>query len=341
MIKTNPSNVIVQHISEATLRTYFVGYNSGIFKYEELIEKILDSIVDFAFGFHEGIYNSQIKEDVRKAAKLIYKIEKYDKSNPKHKKKTTKGRVDYKDEEDFKKSKYYSRGEFGELILHLLLRDFMNTVPLISKIFFRDSLGTPIKGIDAVHIGPSLSDKNKHSLYLGESKLHHTGDSGVKELIEDIENHFNHDFLEGEFLLIGNKKISFVHIDEYTNKETLEEYTKYLALKNSWFKKIDEVNKNKGQLTTLFDSITIPMLCTYSSSAISSNTNEKAKKFKEEYDKEIRKLENIFEIGLQKLKTKSKLVNSNLNVVLLLFPIPNKEELVKRLHEKLHEKQTT
>ena len=34
--------------------------------------------------------------------------------------------------------KYKKRGEFGELILHLILRDFFETVPLLSKIYFKD-----------------------------------------------------------------------------------------------------------------------------------------------------------------------------------------------------------
>lgn len=35
------------------------------------------------------------------------------------------------------------RGEFGELLLHLILRDFKGTIPLISKVYFKDSAGVP------------------------------------------------------------------------------------------------------------------------------------------------------------------------------------------------------
>ncbi|WP_330558188.1 Hachiman antiphage defense system protein HamA [Acutalibacter sp. 1XD8-33] len=44
-------------------------------------------------------------------------------------------------EEEIKKLGGSRRGEFGELILHLLLRDFKNTIPLISKVYFKDSIG--------------------------------------------------------------------------------------------------------------------------------------------------------------------------------------------------------
>jgi hypothetical protein len=39
-----------------------------------------------------------------------------------------------------KQDKDLARGEFGELILHLLLRDFHDTVPLLSKIYFKDPM---------------------------------------------------------------------------------------------------------------------------------------------------------------------------------------------------------
>ena len=35
--------------------------------------------------------------------------------------------------------KYQTRGEFGELILHLLLRDFHNTIPFNFKMYFKDA----------------------------------------------------------------------------------------------------------------------------------------------------------------------------------------------------------
>jgi hypothetical protein len=44
------------------------------------------------------------------------------------------------------------------LILHLLLRDFLKALPLVSKIFAKDSPGIPAHGFDSVHIGNSLSN---------------------------------------------------------------------------------------------------------------------------------------------------------------------------------------
>jgi hypothetical protein len=61
--------------------------------------------------------------------------------------------------------------------LHLILRDFIKTVPLISKIHLKDSDGMTVHGFDAVHIGNCIEDSSKKSLYLGESKLYKDGKS--------------------------------------------------------------------------------------------------------------------------------------------------------------------
>jgi hypothetical protein len=48
-------------------------------------------------------------------------------------------------------------------------------------------LGIPAHGFDSVHIGNSLSNPKKTSLFLGESKLLRNGENGVDELLNDIE----------------------------------------------------------------------------------------------------------------------------------------------------------
>jgi hypothetical protein len=67
--------VITQHISEADLKTYFVGFDYGKYRYDELTALILDVIVDFAFGFHKGILsNTYNRRLLVEAAKSIYGI---------------------------------------------------------------------------------------------------------------------------------------------------------------------------------------------------------------------------------------------------------------------------
>jgi hypothetical protein len=112
-------------------------------------------------GFHEGEQtdNTQTLTKIVDAARSIYKIDEYQKVKDIY---LNSGELT-----DDVANKYLKRGEFGELILHLILRDFHNTIPLLSKIYFKDSIGHTVHGFDAVHIDPV----NK-TLWLGESKLY-------------------------------------------------------------------------------------------------------------------------------------------------------------------------
>lgn len=335
-------DVITEHISNADLKTYFVGYDFGRYRCDELVEKIIDAIVDFSFGFHEGILQTYTRSQIIKAAKQVYKIEEYDASNPEHNKLNKKGERLYNDADEFIEKKYLNRGEFGEVILHLLLRDFINTVPLISKIYLKDSYGVTVKGLDAVHVGPSIKNPHEQSLYLGESKLHRTGESGVKELIKDIEDHFNSDFLMGEFVLIGNKKRAFLPLDEYIDLNTKNEYEEFLKQKTYWYEQLDNLQNGKGKLQDIFQRITIPLLCTYTSKVFENHTDETTDEFRKEYEEEMNGLKILFDTELVKLKSKATLgqpISTNLDIVLMLFPVPSKKELVKKLHTKLHHQQ--
>ena len=206
----NSSNIITEKKFSTNLHGYIVGFDFGQFRYDDLSEKLMDTIVDFAYGYHTGILKNYDRRVLKEAAKSIYNIKGF-----------TEVKFVYVDEDsellDCEKraeDKYLKRGEFGELILHLLLRDFFKTLPLISKIHFKDSDGATVHGFDIVHIGSDINDSTKKSIFLGESKLYarkdnNAGKHGVEDLVKDIEAHFKKDFLKREIALIGKKKHSF------------------------------------------------------------------------------------------------------------------------------------
>ena len=349
----NSQNVITEHISNADLKAYFVGFDLGQYRYDPLVEKIMTAIVDFSFGFHEGILKTYTIKEIKRAACLIYKIDPFDPQRPECQEKypenhkTKPGELKYKDKNDWYDKKYANRGEFGELILHLLLRDYLKTQPLVSKIFAKDSPGVPPHGFDSVHIGNSLSDNSKKSLYLGESKLKVNVKSGINELLGDIRKHFVKDFLTtpaGEFVLIGNKKRNFIPLDEYADLNTKKEYQKFLEEKKFWFEQIDGL-QNGESLQQLFDSITIPLLCTYSSKVFKNHSDTETNDFKKEYEEEVKNLKEKLDEGLieirEDFKNSGEPISTNLNIVLMLFPVPCKKELVRRLHTKLYHQQNS
>ena len=293
--------IISEHISEADLKTYIVGLDLGEFRYDEFVDILLDVIVDFSFGYHDGGDTGKYdRRKLKEAAKSIYNIKEYAD--------VKKIYVDQNSSiDDSENCPELRRGEFGELILHLLLRDFHNTIPLLSKIFFKDSDGSVVHGFDAVHI-----NADQKNIWLGESKIYHDGKRGVKELCKDIENHFTRDYLRREFALISKKK------ECYKDNKDIPDH-------EYWYEKIDEKNK----LQDILSGVTIPLLCTYSSKCFDGCSDEKSKEFIEAHVKETESLKKYFNKNL-KIKIKT-----DLNIILLLLPVPDKKELVKRLHQKI------
>lgn len=268
--------VLSEQISEANLRVYHVGFESNNFRLTPLVEVIRKVIPEFAFGYHNGmnISYTEVIERIVEAANIVYLTDKYQK-----------------------------RGEFGELILHLLLRDWCNTIPLVSKIYFKDSHNATVHGFDGIHI---TIEGNVKKLWLGESKLYLDGNIGVKELAKDVINHVNRDYLKKEFELIRRK----------IPKEIPEiEYWMNLMHKH---KNLDEV----------FDSIVIPLVCTYSSN-IFKNHNDNTDLYFETLEQECRSL---LDVLLEK-------VNTDVELILLLLPVPDKNELNKELDARLKKMQ--
>ena len=296
--------VITQHISEADFCTYFVGFDltdegQKRYRWKELINLLQSVIPEFAFGLHQGsgVPQEEMTHRLAEAAKAIYKIDEYSQVRDLH-------QNDGALPDDDPQKKYLRRGEFGELLLHLLLRDFHGTIPLISKIYFKDSHGATVHGFDAVHIQPSSK-----SLWLGESKLYHDGKRGVVALIEDIKEHIKSDYLQDEFSIIS-KKLKIVDHE--------------IPEKQHWLDLMHQSTK----LADVLQSVTIPILCTYTSDNF-TNYDEITQEFIQAYEQEVRGLKEYFESkNNHPLKT-------NLNIVLLLFPVQSKDVLVKKMHKKL------
>lgn len=147
---------------------------------------------------------------------------------------------------------YLTKGIFSELILHFLLRSIHNTIPLISKIYFKDSFAHEAHGFDSVHV----SDENK--LWLGETKFYNDSKRGIKALIDDLNAHFKHDYLKDQFLII-NRALS------HKNPEREE-----------WIEKLQSATRLEEKL----EMIVVPLLCIYEDSfattiidAINTGTN--------------------------------------------------------------------
>jgi len=268
------SDLILQEvIGDATLRAYNVGFDQNAFRLKPLVDLLSDVIPEFALGYHSGesIPLPQLRRKLKDAATRVYTTENYKK-----------------------------RGEFGELILHLLLRDYFGSIPLISKIYFKDTDNTVVHGFDGVHV---VRSDDSDQLWLGESKLYTDGKAGVKELANDLIVHLERDYLRREFSLISTK---------LPENNTEIEY---------WRGLLNEYSR----LEDILAKIVIPMVCTYSSNLF-KNHNDNTQEYIDAFLSECHSLNNIF---------LDKKIETDVDVILLLLPVPSKPELTEELDKRL------
>lgn len=335
------NEIIVKKIDDATFKAFYIGFDLGNCRLIPFCDILLDALVDFAFGYHTGILRTYDRRKIIEAAKSIYKISSYSEAKWAY--------VDNDsvlDDEDLNaEKKVKKRGEFGELILHVILRDCFSTVPLISKIFFKDTDGITVHGFDSVHIGPDLPTMTSRSLYLGESKIYYrttgkAGECGIHDLIEDIKSHFKCDFLKREFALIAKKQKTYPTIDEYQDKNTKNEFEDYLKQTEYWYTILQNASEGKTRIEDLLPTVTVPLICTYQSDIFKKCPVDTHPDFAHEFENEANVLKNKFDDLLKAIEMESgEPIKTNLNIVLILIPIPSKKELIKTLHQKLYSQQ--
>jgi len=265
--------VITEQINESGLKAYHIGFDQKQFRLQPLVDVIRSVIPEFSLGYHCGMHIplTEIVSRLKEAAETVYMTD-----------------------------KYKTRGEFGELILHLLLRDFQETIPLISKIYFKDARNVPVHGFDGVQITINGDEKK---LWLGESKLYTCGEEGIRDLAKDIVAHVNADYIRSEFSLISKKLPTNIPEIEY------------------WRTLMDEHQK----LDVIFSSIVIPMVCTYSSKLFLNHTDNTFDYFND-FTSECNTLNQLF------LRLKG---NVSTEIILMLLPVPDKNILNTELDKRL------
>ncbi|KIL25999.1 hypothetical protein B4134_2745 [Bacillus safensis] len=210
--------IFEQFVEKTYFRGFSVGYEFEEFRYEALVELIFSAVLDFSLPESEkkSITPVNAQRKMRNAAKAVYTSDKYSK-----------------------------RGEFGEILLHIIMRDYYNSIPAISKMYYKDGSNETVKGFDAVHIVPV---EQELELWLGEVKFYNNMSNAIRDVIPELVVHTEKKYLRNEFLFISNK------IDplwEYADK-----------VKNL----IDE----RTSLDKIFQRIRIPVLLTYDSEVVKS-----------------------------------------------------------------------
>lgn len=197
-------------------------------------------------------------------------------------------------------AKYQRRGEPGELLLHAIIRQVFETIPAISKYYFKDSANDTVKGFDAVHVVASDAELQ---LWLGEVKFYNEISRAITDVVTELKQHSDRDYLRGEFTAITHKiDPNWKHADRL--KKLLHRNTP-----------LDEI----------FDAVCIPVLLTYDSPTIGAHSDITAS-FKAAFEQEVLAHQATFA---------SKALPANLKIHLFLLPLRSKEELMKQFDEKL------
>ena len=203
---------------------------------------------------------------------------------------------------------YNSKGIFSELILHFLLREFKNTVALISKIYFKDSFSHEAHGFDVVHVS------NDNKLWIGETKFYNDGKRGLRALIDDLNTHFKHDYLKEQFVIISR---ALVHNN---------------ILREEWVDKLNSATRLEEKL----NMIVIPLLCIYEdtvASEIITAINEGA-------DADAIYLKHVSELK-EYFDEKNTFINKErVQTLLILLPVESKNKIVSGMLSKIYSLQS-
>ena len=249
------------------------GFEAGEWRYDQLAEHIVEWLPEFALNEREfnALSGANARRALRAAAETIYKS-----------------------------SKYATRGEVGEILLHAIIRQEFGSVPAISKVFFKDAPNDTVKGFDAVHV---VEAPDGLELWLGEVKLYQDVVSAVRDVVEELKQHTHIPYLRSEFAAIWRK------VDhDHPHREALE---RLLAGNVT----MDEV----------FKRLCIPVLLTYDSTTVAAHARTDAT-----YEAAITA---EFEKHHQRFCKMQ--LPGEIRIILILLPMNNKAKLLERFDAKL------
>jgi len=190
------------------------------------------------------------------------------------------------------------KGDYGELLLFLLLEVFYPTRKLVTKVRLRSSLGDEIKGFDCAHF--SIDKNNEICLWLGEAKFHKDFSTAIFQAVKSINEHISDKSIKDELsILEGNN----CEIDEDT-RGIIEDYLNSgISLDKMKFK--------------------FPILLTYDSPVVNSHESVCAK-FIDDLKKE---LENKY-LSIDK---KTLIIKPNIELHFIIFPLKAVADIKKEL----------
>ncbi len=194
------------------------------------------------------------------------------------------------------KARKDKKGDYGELLLYLILLVHYNSPKFVTKIRLRSSQGDQIKGFDCAHF--TFKD-NEPCLWLGEAKFYQSFSDALNNAIESVNEHLEYSYLESEMSILKSN----IKLENEANYKKLQKIFQGLSLDKIKFK--------------------IPILLTYDSNTVKNNTDVNLK-FKEELKEELIKHNKAIE-------GKNITKRPNIDFVFILFPLYTVKDIKDKL----------
>jgi|SRR6185437_4128987 len=221
-IKTRAQNLIYNIVvrsshNKYSKNSYHLDYERSEYRQDDLIKLVRDTVIFFA------LTNDELS---RITAETLAKLQK-----------RAWGRISNRPSA--------MKGDYGELLLFLILESFYPARKLITKVRLRSSLGDEIKGYDCAHFS---IDSGEVCLWLGEAKFHQSFSTAIGQVLISVNDHISDKKLKDELSILES------------NNTELNEFERVLV--EDYFNSGISLDKMKFK---------IPILITYDSTTVQSH----------------------------------------------------------------------
>lgn len=205
-------------------------------------------------------------------------------------------------------------GEIGEILLYGIMKKYYSALPVVPKIFYKQNRNDYAKGADSIHI--TLNEDGTFSFWLGEAKFYNSlEDARLNSIVKSVHNMFIDDKLRKELNIVTSLKDLDLLIED---KSLLEDIKHKLSDGIS----LDEIKQH----------LHVPILILHECNITNSHTDDFTDYKRKIAEEHIKKAE-VF-MKKQDSKFASVYMYKEIKFHLILFPVPNKLNLVDRFYKK-------
>lgn len=211
-------------------------------------------------------------------------------------------------------------GEIAEILLYGIMREYFSALPVVPKIFYKQNDNDNAKGADSVHI--ILEDDGRFSLWLGEAKFYNSIDnSRLDDPVESVLNTLEKRTLKKEASVLTNIK----DLDLLIPSPSVRGQIKEALSPNT---SIDKIRALLHIPILLLHECEITSIATAMTEEFKNKLKEKHRKSAQAYFSKLDANNSKRESSIYKL--------DEIKFHLILFPVPNKEVILKKFYDKVN-----